>query len=149
MWKFVTSAALKQQLQQDLKSSLKSKQKLNSTVIRALMNEINSKEKNNENISTYTILSQQIKSRQNSIQEFKKSAREDLAEAELKELEIINAYLPPKVTNDDLKSSLDQIIASKELKKRDFKLIFKELESRGIYAPKQDIVKIVDSLLPK
>ena len=113
------------------------------------MNELLIKEKNQQEINTFDLLNQQIKKRQSSITEFKKSMRDDLVQVEEFELSLIEKYLPPFVDDQQLKETIQSIITENGLTKRDFKLVFSELEKSGIYSQKQQVVKTVNELIPK
>ena len=147
MWKLATVGAFKLQLQQDLKNAMKSKLKPQATLVKSLINQVQIMEKNQQEINVYELLNQQLKKREISIKEFEKAGRNDLVLVERAEAEDIQKYLPPALETNDLQVALDQIIKEKELKKRDFKLIFSELDKLGIYAPKQQIVQTVSKLI--
>ena len=147
MWKLATVGAFKLQLQQDLKNAMKSKLKPQATLVKSLINQVQIMEKNQQEINVYELLNQQLKKREISIKEFEKAGRNDLVLVERAEAEDIQKYLPPALETNDLQVALDQIIKEKELKKRDFKLIFSELDKLGIYAPKQQIVRAVSKLI--
>ena len=147
MWKLATVGAFKLQLQQDLKNAMKSKLKPQAILVKSLINQVQMMEKNQQEINVYELLNQQLKKREISIKEFEKAGRNDLVLVERAEAEDIQKYLPPALETNDLQVALDQIIKEKELKKRDFKLIFSELDKLGIYAPKQQIVQTVSKLI--
>lgn len=54
------------------------------------------------------VLSQQIKQRKESVRQYTEGKREDLAQKEQKELDIIEAYLPDRVSEEEI----DVVIAS-------------------------------------
>ena len=53
-----------------------------------------------------------IKQHQDSIEQFKAGSRQDLADKEAKELEILKVYLPPEMSSDELKKIIDEAMAS-------------------------------------
>ena len=58
------------------------------------------------------LLAQQAKQRRDSIEQFTKAGRDDLADKEKQELAILETYLPKQVDDSELESIVDEIIAS-------------------------------------
>ena len=56
------------------------------------------------------ILKKMAKQRKDSINQYRSGGREDLAEIEVKELEVIEQYLPQSFSGEELKKSIQQII---------------------------------------
>lgn len=56
------------------------------------------------------ILQTQIKRRMDSIEQYKKGGRDDLAQNEQKEIDIINGYLPKQLSADELEAEIKAII---------------------------------------
>jgi uncharacterized protein len=65
-----------------------------------------------EDDDAIVIIKRQIKQRQDSIEQFKKGNRSDLAEKEIKELEILKPYLPPELSADELKRMIEEAITA-------------------------------------
>ena len=57
-----------------------------------------------------SILKKMAKQRKDSINQYRSGGREDLAEIEVKELEVIEQYLPQSFSGEELKKSIQQII---------------------------------------
>ena len=57
------------------------------------------------------VLQREAKLRRDSIEEFRKGEREDLATAEEEELEVISAYLPQALSDDELRELVRETIA--------------------------------------
>ncbi len=96
------------QIDNDLKQALKNHEELKLSVLRmlktALKNaEIAAKGELTEE-DAMKVLNTQSKQRKDSIEQFKKGGREDLAEQEKKELEIIEAYLPEKMGEEEIRA---------------------------------------------
>jgi len=92
---------IKEKINQDLKSAMKKGDKLKVSVLRMLNSdihnkEIEKKEKLNDQEVQEVIFSE-IKKRKESIEQFKKGNRDDLAEKEQKELKILKQYLPEQL----------------------------------------------------
>lgn len=58
------------------------------------------------------VVRKQIKARQESIEQFKKGNRQDLADKEGKELEILKVYLPKELPQDEINKIIAEAISS-------------------------------------
>jgi uncharacterized protein YqeY len=56
------------------------------------------------------VLEKQAKQRRDSIEQYRAGGREDLADKEARELELIDAYLPAKMPQDELEKLVDDTI---------------------------------------
>ncbi len=56
------------------------------------------------------VIASEIKKRSEALQLFNKGKRDDLAQKELKEIEILKKYLPPQLTDDQLKETIKNVI---------------------------------------
>lgn len=97
---------LKEKLDEDLKSALRAKDDLRKSVLRMLRSELH-----NEEIAVrgsigedgiLNVISRQARKNRESIYEFRKGGREDLAQKEEAELEILAEYLPAQLSEDDI-----------------------------------------------
>lgn len=93
--------SLLEQLSSDLKTAMKAKDKLRLTVIRSLKPALtNAKISAGQDLSSdeeLSVLSSQVKQRKDSLAEFEKGDRADLAEQTKAEIEIVQAYLPEQL----------------------------------------------------
>ena len=106
---------LEENILNDYKSAMKSGDKLKSSVLSFLradmMNLAVSKKKTGlDDNEAITVIKKQIKQRQDSIEQFTKGDRLEMAEKEKKELEILKTYLPPEMSNDALKKIIEEVI---------------------------------------
>ena len=60
---------------------------------------------------TVSVIKKQIKQRQDSIEQFTKGNRLEMAEKEKSELEILKTYLPPELSEDEIKKVVAQVIS--------------------------------------
>lgn len=58
----------------------------------------------------FTVIMKQAKQRQDSIEQFTNAGRNDLAAIEAAELEVLKAYLPQPLSDDELAALVDQTI---------------------------------------
>lgn len=59
----------------------------------------------------FTVVMKQAKQRQDSIEQFNAASRPDLAAIEAAELEVLKAYLPQQLSDDELVALVDRLIA--------------------------------------
>lgn len=90
------------------------------------------------------------KTRQQSIDEFSKAGREDLANKERAELEVLRRYLPKQLNEDETRSVVQRLIAELQIEsKKDSGRLMKELMAR--YKGQVDgklVQKLVGELVP-
>lgn len=105
-----------EQIKEDLKNAMKSGETLKKDTLRSLMSDIKSEAVNSgsdrENISdelSLKVIEKSAKKRQESINIYTSNNREDLAESEKNELEVIKAYLPAQLSDEELKSIVEKV----------------------------------------
>lgn len=102
----------------DLKQAMKNRQKDRLRVLRSLKSkllerEINEREGGEGTISdeqSIEVLMKAAKQRKESIEQFEEGGRDDLAEAEKQELEIIESYLPTMMSEEEVREAARQKI---------------------------------------
>lgn len=102
---------LHEQIESDLKAALKSGEKERAGVLRFLIaamknHQIELKNKDKEYLSdeeTAAVVRRQVKQRKDSIVEYQKGARADLAEKEKEELGILEKYLPAQIDEEKIR----------------------------------------------
>lgn len=107
----------KQDLQNELKSSMLAKDELKTSVLRLLLSALNYYEiqKGGAGYSAtdedvLSVIQQQVKQRRDSIEQFKTAQRLELADKEQKELEILQKFLPEQMSEEEVKNIVEQII---------------------------------------
>ena len=112
--------SLKQQIEEKLNSSLKAKDKNTYPTLRLIISaikdaEIAGRSKGVKEISDNdinAILKKMVKQRNESCEVYKKAGRDELLESELKEMEIINAFLPAQLSEEETKKICQETIKS-------------------------------------
>jgi uncharacterized protein len=106
---------LSEKIQKDLVEAMKSKDELRVSVLRGIKSAIQYKETEkiraldeNESIQLLQTL---VKQRKESIDQFTKGNRSDLADKETKELAIIETYLPAPATDAEMDAAITKAIA--------------------------------------
>lgn len=112
--------SLKEQIGEDIKTAMKAKDTLRLQTVRGIKKAILDKEvelrpKGQDSLTPeqeIELLSQQAKQRRDSIEQFTKAGRDDLAAKESQELAIIETYLPEQVSDAEVAKIIDELIAS-------------------------------------
>jgi uncharacterized protein YqeY len=107
---------LEEKILNDYKEAMKARDTLKSSALSFLRAEmvnlaIAKKKKALEDNDVLAVIRKQIKARQDSIEQFTKGARQDLADKETKELQILKAYLPPELSEEEIKKVIEEAIA--------------------------------------
>lgn len=108
---------LEDKILSDYKEAMKSKDALKVSTLsflRAAMQNlaIDKKKEKLDDADVVGLIKKQIKQRQDSVEQFKKGNRQDLAEKEIKEMEILKSYLPKELSADEVKKIVEDAIAS-------------------------------------
>jgi len=109
-------SALKARLTDDMKLAMKSGDKSRLGVIRLLLAAIKQKEVDERvtlsDDDVLAILVKQSKQRRESIEQFKSAGRNDLVEIEEYELQVIETYLPEKLSETEIRQIITDAIAA-------------------------------------
>jgi uncharacterized protein YqeY len=98
---------LKDEIYEDLKKAMKAREEVRVRTLRMAVAAIKNKLVDKKDLGdedVIEILTKEAKLRKDSIEEYTKANREDLAQSEREELEIINEYLPEKMGEDELRT---------------------------------------------
>lgn len=106
---------MKEKIMVDLKNAMKNQNKELLNVIRMVkgaiqLEEINLKRELNDE-EVVSVISKQIKIRKETISELEKSNREDLLKQTLKEIEMLEKYMPEMMSEEEINKVLDSIFA--------------------------------------
>ncbi len=108
--------SLKDQLSADMKSAMKAGDKDRLKVVRLLLADIKRAEvdgrKELDDAGVLSVIEKAVKQRRDSIEQFEKGGRDDLADNERQELEVIRTYLPEQLGDDELDALIDEAIAA-------------------------------------
>lgn len=129
---------LQARISDDLKSAMKSGQRARAELFSYLRSQIHNKEielgKQKEGLSDeeiVAILISEVKRRKESQTEFKKGGREDLVQKEAAEQKIIEEYLPPQVSSDEIRAELEKVLAEAGSRaKKDFGMLMGKAMAR-------------------
>lgn len=125
---------LQDQITEDLKNAMRNKDVDTLSTLRMLSSAIKNKQ-----IALQTTLSEddiigviasQAKQRKDSIKQYKSAGREELAQKEEKELSILNNYLPAQMSEEEIKTIINDTVA--------------KINAQG----PQDMGKVMGALMP-
>lgn len=106
--------SLLNKIDQDLTQAMRDQQADKVAVLRMVKAAITNEQiKLGHNLSedeVTTVVKREAKQRRDSIEQYQQGGRDDLAEKESSELEIIKEYLPEQLSEADLKALVDQIV---------------------------------------
>ncbi len=132
---------LKEKINADLKDAMKSGDKLKLETIRSIRALILEFEKSGIGRELtpedeIKMLSTAVKKRKDSIEQFRNAGREDLAQKEEKELEIILSYLPKQLNEEEISAEVKRIAETIGAKTKDdfpklMPLVMKELKGKA------------------
>ena len=109
---------LQEQITEDYKAAMKSGDATRKTTLSGLRAAFKSAEidargtdKVVDETTFRAVIEKEAKKRRESIEEFTKAGRTDLADKESAELEVLKAYLPEPMTDEELEALVDRVIA--------------------------------------
>lgn len=123
---------LSDRINNDLKEAMKSKDSFRLSVIRMVKGAMQLAKPNPREELTdddvITVISKQIKMRNDSIKEFEAAGRSDLVEQNKKEIEILNTYMPKQLSEEELTEIIDKVFEEvKPTSQKDMGLIMKNI----------------------
>ena len=123
---------LSERINNDLKEAMKSKDSFRLSVIRMVKGAMQLAKPNPREELTdddvITVISKQIKMRNDSIKEFEAAGRSDLVEQNKKQIEILNTYMPKQLSEEELTEIIDKVFEEvKPTSQKDMGLIMKNI----------------------
>ncbi|MFW0837577.1 MAG: GatB/YqeY domain-containing protein [Candidatus Komeilibacteria bacterium] len=112
--------SLVEQILADQKEAMKNREQIRLSVLRMLSTSVKNKaiakrdDLTDEEVQA--VIRTEVKRRQEAATAWRQAKQEDKAVAEEKEAEILQAYLPAQLSDDELKSLIEQIIQENNLK---------------------------------
>ena len=106
--------SLKQIIEESIKISLKKGEKEKTITLRMAINEIQAAEKIKQTIlddpEISLIIQRMIKQRKDSMSQFQSAKRDELAQKEGREIEILSGFLPTQLSEEEIQSVVSQTI---------------------------------------
>ena len=149
---------LSEQIDENIKSCMKKDDKLSLSVLRGLKNALTNASLQTGNISAKLsddkilgIIRKQISQREDSIFQFEKGNRNDLAEREKSEIQILKTFLPPEMSSEELDKIVEEamlFVPINATSKKDFgKVLQKAMELSNNNADKKLLAAKINNLL--
>jgi uncharacterized protein YqeY len=108
--------SLKNQITEDMKSAMKAGEKDRLKVVRLIRAAIKQVEVDKrielDDAAVLAVLNKMVKQRRDSVDQFEKGNREDLAAIERAEIVVLEGYLPEQLSADELAAMVDEVIAA-------------------------------------
>lgn len=140
---------LRQKIQSDQITALKSGEKEKLEVLRYILAQIKNREVDKKtelhDEEVLDVLRKHLKQLQESITAFQKGNRPDLAELSIAQKKIVEVYLPQQLSDNELKTEIQRIISdNKELYEKNPKIIIGKCMQQ--LKNKADSVRIIETL---
>ena len=107
---------LKEQITEDMKTAMRAKDSERLGTIRLLLSAIKQKEVDErvvlDDTMVVAIVDKLIKQRKDSIEAFQKAERKDLADKEASEMVVLQAYLPARLSAEEVTAAVKAIVTS-------------------------------------
>jgi len=106
--------SLKRELQEDLKEAMKSKNNVKLEVVRSVLTGVKNLEvqkmREAEDEDVLQVIKQEVKKRKEAIEMYEKAGRTDLLEQEKAELSVLETYLPPLMSAEEIRQAVKRQI---------------------------------------
>jgi len=107
--------SLKEQITEDMKAAMRAKDSERLGTIRLLTAAMKQKEVDErveqDDVAVIAIVDKMLTQRKDSIDAFEKAARQDLADKEIAEVKVLQAYLPARLSADEVAAEVKAIVA--------------------------------------
>lgn len=108
--------SLKARISDDMKSAMKAGDKDRLKVVRLILAAIKQVEVDKrielDDAAVLGVLEKMVKQRRDSVEQFEKGGRQDLADIELAEIKVLEEYLPEQLSDDELDAMIDEVISA-------------------------------------
>ena len=108
--------ALREQLNEDIKTAMKAREQERLAALRLMLSAVKQREVDEritlDDAGVISVVEKMIKQRKDSIAQFEKAARQDLADKEKFEIGVIEAYLPQQLSQAEIDAIVAEAIAA-------------------------------------
>ena len=119
--------ALMEKINADLKKAMLARDEVTRDTLRMIKSELLTL----DNPDELAVLSRAVKSRRDSIKSYVEGGRQDLADKEQAEIEVIERYLPKQLSEDEAREAIAAIIEELGLSsKKELGKVMKEIKAR-------------------
>jgi uncharacterized protein YqeY len=107
---------LREQLNEDIKTAMKAREAGKLGALRLMLSAVKQREVDEritlDDAGVVAVVEKMIKQRKDSISQFEKAARQDLADKEKYEISVIEGYLPKQLSQAEVEAAIAEAIAS-------------------------------------
>ena len=107
---------LKKRIQDEMKTAMKAREKRRLGIIRLILAAVKQREVDErielDDTQILAVLDKMVKQRRDSIDQFEKAGRTDLAEQEAFEISVLKEYLPEALSEEEIAALIKEAIAS-------------------------------------
>ena len=108
--------ALREQLNEDIKTAMKAREQERLGALRLLLSAVKQREVDEritlDDAAVVATVEKMIKQRKDSIAQFVKASRQDLADKEQYEISVLEAYMPKALSEAEVQAVIDDAVAS-------------------------------------
>jgi uncharacterized protein len=146
--------SLAEKIRADLTESMKARDTERTSTLRMLQSALKNQQielkRELEDAEVMSVIQKAVKQRLDSIEQFEKANRPELAAKEKSEMELLKTYLPAELSDSELEAGLQEIVTSTgATSKKDLGKVMKEATARFKgRADGKKIQEIVSRLLP-
>ena len=112
----MADSALKSRITEDVKVAMKAKDKDRLATLRLITAAIKQREVDErielDDTQVLAVLDKMVKQRKDSIDQYQKAGRDELAAKEQAEIDIIQEYMPDQLSDEEIASLIDEAIAA-------------------------------------
>jgi len=143
------------QIQKDIVAAMKAREEQRLSTLRMVKTALKNKEIEKmaplDDKESQQVLSTLIKQRKDSIEQFQKGNRPELAAKEAREIVVIESYLPKNLGEEDLKKIVDEVLAGASFGPRDMgpamKAVQAKIAENGARADGKQVSELVKAKL--
>jgi uncharacterized protein len=107
---------LREQLNEDIKTAMKAREQEKLAALRLMLSSVKQREVDEritlDDAGVIAVVEKMIKQRRDSISQYERAQRQDLADKEKYEISVIEAYLPKQLSAAEIDAVIDEAIAS-------------------------------------
>ena len=107
--------SLQEEISAALQEGMRAKDEAKLSSLRLVLTAIKTREKevrrSLEDPEVITVISSQIKQRRESIEHYRQAGRQDLADAEEREIQVLQAFMPEQLSDEEISQAVDEVIA--------------------------------------
>jgi hypothetical protein len=106
--------SLKERINEDMKSALRARETARLSAVRLLMAAIKQREVDEriqlDDTAVITVVEKLIKQRKDSVSQYQAAGRQDLADAESFEIQVLSAYMPAQLSAEEIAEQVRQAV---------------------------------------